>query len=29
MAISFMCSIHEDTLMSTPLSYVKMREDEG
>ena len=29
MAISFMCSILEATLMSTPLSYVNMREDEG
>ena len=29
MIISFMCSILEATLMSTPLSYVNMREDEG
>ena len=29
MAISFICSILEATLMSTPLSYVNMREDEG
>ena len=29
MTISFMCSILEATLMSTPLSYVNMREDEG
>lgn len=29
MTISFVCSILEATLMSTPLSYVNMREDEG
>ena len=29
MTISFVCSILESTLMSTPLSYVNMREDEG
>ena len=29
MTISFLCSILEATLMSTPLSYVNMREDEG
>lgn len=29
MAISFLCSILEATLMSTPLSFVNMREDEG
>lgn len=29
MAISFLCSILEATLMSTPISYVTMREDEG
>ena len=29
MIISFMCSILEATLMSTPLSYINMREDEG
>ena len=29
MLISFMCSILEATLMSTPLSYINMREDEG
>lgn len=29
MAISFMCSLLEATLMSTPLSYINMREDEG
>ena len=27
--ISFLCSILEATLMSTPLSYITMREDEG
>ena len=29
MSISFICSILESALMSTPLSYVNMREDEG
>ena len=29
MAISFLCSILEASLMSTPLSYVTMREEEG
>lgn len=29
MAVSFMCSILEATLLSTPLSYITMREDEG
>ncbi len=29
MSISFLCSILESTLMSTPLSYISMREDEG
>ena len=28
-AISFLCSILEATLMSTPISYVTMREEEG
>lgn len=27
--ISFLCSILESTLMSTPLSYITMREEEG
>ena len=27
--ISFLCSILEATLMSTPISYITMREDEG
>ena len=27
--VSFLCSILEATLMSTPLSYIMMREDEG
>lgn len=27
--VSFLCSILEATLMSTPLSYITMREDEG
>lgn len=27
--ISFLCSILESTLMSTPLSYISMREDDG
>ena len=29
MAISFLCSILEATLMSTPISYITMREEEG
>ena len=29
MSISFLCSILESVLMSTPLSYITMREDEG
>ena len=29
MMISFLCSILESVLMSTPLSYITMREDEG
>ena len=29
MAISFLCSILESVLMSTPLSYISMREDAG
>ena len=29
MLISFMCSVLESTLMSTPLSYINMKEDEG
>ena len=29
MSISFLCSILEAVLMSTPLSYITMREDEG
>ncbi|MBQ9417584.1 MAG: DUF21 domain-containing protein [Bacteroidales bacterium] len=29
MAISFLCSVLESVLMSTPLSYITMREDEG
>ena len=29
LAISFLCSILEATLMSTPISYITMREDEG
>lgn len=29
MAISFLCSVLEATLMSTPLSYIVLREDEG
>jgi CBS domain containing-hemolysin-like protein len=29
MAISFLCSILEATLMSTPLSHITMREEEG
>lgn len=29
MLISFLCSILESVLMSTPLSYITMREDEG
>ncbi|MBQ0016002.1 MAG: DUF21 domain-containing protein [Bacteroidales bacterium] len=29
MTISFMCSILESVLMSTPISYITMREDEG
>jgi len=29
LCISFLCSILESTLMSTPLSYVSMREEEG
>lgn len=29
MSISFLCSILESTLLSTPISYITMREDEG
>ena len=29
MAISFLCSILEATLMSTPLSFITMKEEEG
>lgn len=29
LAVSFLCSILEATLMSTPISYITMREDEG
>ncbi len=29
MFVSFLCSILESVLMSTPLSYITMREDEG
>lgn len=29
MLISFLCSVLESTLMSTPLSYIIMREEEG
>lgn len=29
MAISFLCSILEATLMSTPISYITLREEEG
>lgn len=29
LAVSFVCSILEATLMSTPLSYITMREEEG
>jgi len=29
MTISFLCSVLEATLMSTPISYITLREDEG
>ena len=29
MLVSFLCSVLESVLMSTPLSYITMREDEG
>src|SRR5574344_2215080 len=29
MSISFLCSILESVLLSTPLSYITMREEEG
>ena len=29
MAVSFLCSLLESTLMTTTLSYITMREDEG
>lgn len=29
LSISFLCSILESVLMSTPISYISMREDEG
>ncbi len=29
MAVSFLCSVLESVLMSTPISYITMREDEG
>ena len=27
--VSFLCSVLEATLMSTPISYITMREEEG
>ena len=29
MGISFLCSLLESVLMSTPFSYISMREEEG
>ena len=29
MAVSFLCSVLEAVLMSTPISYITMREEEG
>lgn len=29
LAVSFLCSVLESVLMSTPISYITMREDEG
>ena len=29
MGISFLCSILESVLLSTPISYITMREEEG
>ena len=29
MLISFLCSVLEATLMSTPISYITMREEDG
>ena len=29
MGISFLCSLLESVLMSTPISYINMKEDEG
>ena len=29
MAISFLCSLLESTLLSTPISYLSMKEEEG
>ncbi|MBR1869654.1 MAG: DUF21 domain-containing protein, partial [Bacteroidales bacterium] len=29
LAVSFLCSILEATLMSTPISYITLREEEG
>ena len=29
MAVSFLCSVLESVLMSTPISYITMREEEG
>ncbi|MBQ3820701.1 MAG: DUF21 domain-containing protein, partial [Bacteroidales bacterium] len=29
MAVSFICSLLESVLMSTPISYITMREEEG
>lgn len=29
MSVSFLCSVLEATLMSTPISYITLREDEG
>ena len=29
MAVSFLCSLLESVLMSTPISYISMKEDEG
>ena len=29
MGVSFLCSLLESTLMSTPISYITMREEEG
>lgn len=29
MAVSFLCSLLESTLLSTPISYITMRQEEG